>query len=54
MNEIILLSVIAIQSVIVIGLGIALLRHPHHEYHEKQVDKTHAGSQQSSSVEMPR
>ena len=54
MNEIILLSVIAIHSVIVIGLGIALLRHPHHEYHEKQVDKTHAGSQQSSSVEMPR
>lgn len=55
MNEIIFLSVIAIQSIIVIGLGIALLRQPHHDHHEKkQVDKTHAGSQESAPVDLPR
>lgn len=56
MNEIILLSVIAIQSVFIIGLGIVLLRHPHptHKEEKKQVDKTHAGPQALSTEEMPR
>lgn len=54
MNEIILLSVIAIQSVFIIGLGVALLRKPHHEHHEKQIDKTHAGSQATAPVDLPR